>query len=138
MSDVAFRQQNRVSLCLPLRVNLRNHPVKVGPSIWQMNHETEHTVTENVSSGGCYFSLSQEPPLGARLEMEITIPGDIPDIPFARIYCQGKVVRVDQITAEQDPGQARFGVAATIERLQDVHVESIPAPTANATGAAIA
>ena len=136
MSYVTFRQQNRVSVCLPLRVTLRNRPVMVRPSIWQMNPETEHTVTENVSSGGCYFFLSQEPPLGTKLEMEITIPGELPDVPFAKIYCQGKVIRVDQDTADQE--QPRFGVAATIERLQNVSVESIPTATGDAVGTAIA
>ena len=136
MSDAMFRQLNRVSVCLPVRVTLRSDPVRVGQSIWRMNPEIEHTLTENVSSGGCYFFLSEEPPLGTRLEMEVTIPGEVPEVPFARICCQGKVIRVDQDTT--DPEQPRFGVAATIERLQDVSIEAIPTPSGHAAGAAIA
>ena len=138
MSAVAFRQQNRVNLCLPLRVSVKKDPVKIGPSIWQIDPEFEHTVTENVGSGGCYFFLAQEPLLGTKLEMEVTIPGDIPDVPFAKIYCQGKVIRVDPDAAEHEAEQPRFGVAATIERLQDVSIKSIPTPSGDAMGAAIA
>ena len=129
MSEVTFRQLNRLSLSLPLRVSLRKHPVKVGSSMWQMNPAVECTVTENLSACGCYFFLSQEPPVGSRLEMEITVPGELSVVPFARIFCQGKVIRVDPGPAEQSSGQPRFGVAAAIERLQDVNVESVPTPT---------
>jgi hypothetical protein len=132
MNDVMFRQLNRLSLCLPVRVSLRSRPRNVGPSIWQMNPEVEHTVTENVSSGGCYFFLSQEPPVETRLEMEITVPGEIPDVPFARIYCLGKVIRVEPRPADPTFELPRFGVAAAIERLHDVNLDSIPAPTGHA------
>lgn len=143
MSNVTFRQLNRVSMCLPLRVSVKKHRAKAGSMIWQMHPEIEHTVTENVSSGGCYFCLSQEPPLGTRLEMEITIPGEVPDVPFARIYCRGKVIRVDHSSADRASGdrafsQPRFGVAATIERLQNVSVKSIPTQSGHAIGTAIA
>jgi hypothetical protein len=143
MSNVTYRQLNRTSMCLPLRVCVRKHPAEAGSMMWPMNPEIEHTVTENVSSGGCYFFLSQELPLGTRLEMEITIPGEVADVPFARIYCRGKVIRVDhgcadRAAAEGAFGQARFGVAATIERLQEVNVESIPTPSGHATRAVIA
>jgi hypothetical protein len=94
-----------------------------------MNPEIEHTLTENVSSGGCYFFLSQEPTLGTPLELEVTIPGEVPGVPFAKIYCRGKVIRVEQDTAERNSQQPRYGVAATIERLQDVSVEAIPTPS---------
>jgi hypothetical protein len=103
-----------------------------------MNLQCEDTLTENISSGGCYFFLTQEPPLGSLLDMEVTIPGDILDVPFARIYCRGKVVRVDQEPAKHDSEQTRFGVAAIIERLQDVSVESIPPPAEHTKGAVIA
>ena len=138
MNTVTFRQQNRVMVCLPLRVSVGKQPVKVSSSIWQMNPGIEYTVTENVCSGGCYFFLSQEPPLGAGLEMEITIPGDISDVPFARIYCRGKVIRVDREGADQVSVEPRFGVAAMIDRLQEVNVESIPTPAGHPTGEAIA
>ena len=134
MSEVTFRQLNRLSLSLPLRVSLRKHPVKVGSSMWQMNPAVERTVTENLSAGGCYFFLSQEPPVGSRVEMEITVPGEISAVPFARISCQGKVIRVDQGLADGGSGLPRFGVAAAIERLQEVNVESVPSPTGDTAG----
>jgi hypothetical protein len=90
-----------------------------------MDPEVEYTTTENISSGGCYFLLSQEPPLGARLEMEITIPGNVPDVPFARVFCQGLVTRVDR-DLPPGPHGPKIGVASTIVRLEDVHVESVP------------
>lgn len=138
MSQVTFRQQNRVMVCLPLRVSVGKQPVKVSSSIPQMNPCVEYTVTENVCSGGCYFFLSQDPPLGSGLEMEITIPGDISDVPFARIYCRGKVIRVDRERTDQVSAEPRFGVAALIERLQEVNVESIPTSAGHPNGEAIA
>jgi hypothetical protein len=95
-----------------------------------MDPEVEYTMTENISSGGCYFLLSQVPPLGTRLEMEITIPGNVPEVPFARVFCQGVVIRVDHEVVDPGVGgfmgRAKIGVASTIERLEDVHVESLP------------
>jgi hypothetical protein len=132
MDNVTFRQLNRLSLSLPVKVCSWKHPVKAGVSVWQMDPEVEYTTTENISSGGCYFMLSQEPPLGARLEMEITIPGNVPEVPFARVYCQGVVIRVDHDVASHGIGSPlsrhKVGVATTIERLQDVQVESVPRP----------
>ena len=117
------RQVSRMSMSLPLRVCSSERP---GSSRWQMNPEVESTATVNFSSRGCYFFLAQKPPLGARLEMEITIPGAFPRVPFARIFCQGRVVRVD--CGEQGRGEARFGVASTIERAEDVYAEFIRKP----------
>jgi hypothetical protein len=67
--------------------------------------------------------------------MEIIIPGEIPDVPFARIYCQGRVLRVDPRPADSSFEPPSFGVAVAIERLQDVNLESIPAPTGHAAAA---
>ena len=138
MNGVMFRQQNRLGVCLPLRVRPLQHPVKAVSTAWPMNSEAEYTVTENVSSGGCYFYLAQDPPLGARLEIEITIPGDAAEAPFARVYCRGQVIRVDYDWAGQGSEEPRVGVAAAIERLHDVHIESIPAPARQSDGAAVA
>lgn len=142
MNEVRFRQINRLRMHLPLRVIRRNDWVQTGPTMWQARPEArpevEYTVTENICSEGCYFFLSQEPPLGSHLEMEITIPGEVHDIPFAKIYCRGEVVRVDRCTAEAEPEQPQFGVAARIERFPEISVESIPRPADHAAGEAIA
>jgi hypothetical protein len=91
-----------------------------------MSPEVEYTATENFCSRGCYFFLSQAPPLGARLEMEITIPGKFPEVPFAKIYCQGRVIRVDRDSMSPGWEEPKFGVASTIEMSQDVYAEPLP------------
>ena len=128
MEEMTSRQLNRLNMSLPLRVCSSEHPGNPGSSDWRMNPRAEYTVTENFCSSGCYFYLSQEPPLGARLEMEITIPGNSPKAPFAKIYCQGKVVRVDRHSLSQGWEEVRFGVASTIEISEDVYAESISNP----------
>ena len=128
MEEMTSRQLNRMNMSLPLRVRSSEHPGNPGTSDWRMNPRAEYTVTENFCSSGCYFYLSQEPPLGARLEMEITIPGNSPKAPFAKIYCQGRVVRVDRHSLSQDWEEVRFGVASTIEMAEDVYAESIRRP----------
>ena len=129
MEELMSRQLCRFSMSLPLRVCSAKHPTNPGSSDWRMDPRVEYTVTENFCSSGCYFYLSQDPPLGARLEMEITIPGKSPEAPFARIYCQGSVIRVERNSLSQGRGEARFGVASTIEMSEDVYAESFPKPS---------
>lgn len=132
MEEMISRQVSRMSMSLPLRVCLSEHSANPVSSDWHMNPEAEFTLTENFSSRGCYFSLSRKPPLGTRLEMEITIPGTFPDAPFARIFCRGRVIRVDRDWCSPDCRDARFGVAATIEMAEDVYAESVRKPTRRA------
>lgn len=132
MNLLQFRQINRLHMHLPVRVTMSQaHQDGISdPEVY--------TVTENISSGGCYFFLAQEPPVGTRLELEITIPGEVPDIPFAKICCRGKVVRVDCRTDDAQPRLPKFGVAARIVRLPDVSIESIPRPAEYVAGTIIA
>ncbi len=134
MEAMRFQQLNHLNLRLPLQVSPVNH----GSSSWRMHPEIEYTVTENICTGGCYFFLAKEPPLGTRLEMQITIPGETYEVPLARIYCRGKVIRVDPNPADRASMETRCGVAATFEHLHDVDIESIPTTAENFAGAAIA
>lgn len=133
MKVLQFRQINRLNMQLPLRVTVSQlHPHG------SVDGLEEYTVTENISSGGCYFFLSRRPPLGSPVEMEITIPGEVHDIPFAKIYCRGEVVRVDRRADDAPPGQPSFGVAARVARFPDVSVESIPRPAEYSAGKVLA
>lgn len=128
MEELMSRRLNRLNMSLPLRVSSVERPAYSRSSHWRMDPEFECTVTENFSSRGCYFFLSQEPPLGARLELEITIPGESPETPFAKVYCKGRVIRVDRESPHQGWEGMRIGVASTIEASEDVYAGSVPKP----------
>jgi len=73
----------------------------------------EDTVMENISQFGCYFLLTTEPTVGSEVEMEITIPVELGRISAGKVYCQGRVLRVEkQATTD------RTGVACTIDRFR--------------------
>ncbi|MBI3894400.1 MAG: PilZ domain-containing protein [Acidobacteria bacterium] len=69
----------------------------------------EETITDNISTTGCYFRLSQPPPVGSCAEIEITVPPHYAGIQGGKVQCRGKVIRV-----ETQPGK-KAGVACTIE-----------------------
>ena len=49
--------------------------------------------------------------MGARAEMELTVPGRYVGLQDGKVRCSGKIVRVDRL-----PGNGKFGVACSIDR----------------------
>ena len=74
-------RRKRFQLSLPLWVRLWQ---QLTASPRKKIHLTEETITENISSAGCYFYLSKKPALGSRALMEITVPGQAV-IPLKRL-----------------------------------------------------
>jgi len=84
----------------------------------------EDTVTENVSSTGCYLFLSIEPEVGSKVRMEIEMLNR-GAAQAATVLCRGRVVRV-----ERDAQQDRFGVACSIDHYRIVSATATAARTA--------
>jgi hypothetical protein len=76
----------------------------------------EETVTENVSSTGCYFSLSDVPEIGSKVEMEIAMQLEKDRAQTGKVLCSGKVVRVEPAVR-----RGKAGVACTIDHYRLVH-----------------
>jgi hypothetical protein len=97
----------RYTLLLPLRVLARRFVRKV-TSTKRKAVLVEQTVTENISSSGCFFRLTGEPEIGSKIRMEIDI-GSEKQQNRGRALCRGKVVRVEP----REGG--KVGVACTID-----------------------
>ena len=98
----------RYPLLLPLRVWIRNFAKKRGPAPEPVEEET---ITTNISSAGCYFLLSEEPPVGSAVEMEIAMQPEPGKKPHSKMLARGKVVRV-----EKEPVTGKTGVACEFDR----------------------
>ena len=107
MFSEILRHGKRFFLSFPLQVRMESSVPKI--SLQGDSAYVENTVTENISSSGCYFHLSREVPVGTNLELEITIPGTRGEAED-KVCCRGKVVRVDRPASN-----GRVGVATTIE-----------------------
>lgn len=104
-----FRHRQRFRLSFPLTVRIQEKSIPL--VAWRNDSASiESTCTENISSGGCYFQLSQELAVGTKIELEITLPGRMLGIPEGKLRCRGRVVRV-----EDRSESGRVGVAATID-----------------------
>jgi hypothetical protein len=67
--------------------------------------------TRDISSGGVSFLTENAVEVGGKIEYLITLSGSNPPV---RIRCLGKVLR----SHRQNPGEASFEVAVTMERYQ--------------------
>ena len=110
MGNKSTRERQRFAVTLPLWVRLRQWK-RTRTQSKKEAAASEVTHTENISSAGCYFSLSRKPSLGARAEMELTVPGRYVGLQDGKVRCSGKIVRVDRL-----PGNGKFGVACSIDR----------------------
>jgi len=106
------RQANRYHMGLPVKVRLRQ---MLGLPTRQSKKTLveEETVTENISSHGCFFRLSQRPLLGSVVEMEITLPPQPSGLPETRVRCRGRVIRVETVVTGD-----RVGVASSIDHFR--------------------
>jgi PilZ domain-containing protein len=111
---VSALRRRRYQLLLPLRVWVRGWGKDKAASEIQPQVE-EETITENISSAGCYFLLSDEPAIGSRVEMEIRMSpemaGKSAGKPAPKVICKGRVVR----TQKHDVN-GKVGVGCAIDR----------------------
>jgi|SRR5581483_7512541 len=115
VSSLSEMRRRRYRLPLPLRVWFRKKRDSFAAKRSQV--EVEDTVTENISSTGCYFLLGEAPPVGSKAEMEITIAPGITGLHSSRVLCSGKIVRVEEPKQEAAApgGKKKVGVACTID-----------------------
>lgn len=99
----------RYPLLLPLRVWIRSWGKAKEPQNAKLDREAE-TVTENISSAGCYFLLDEEPKIGRRVDMEIKLAPTPGASPGSTVLCRGRVVRV-----EKEKERGKTGVGCAIE-----------------------
>ena len=102
----------RFRLAWPLWVRLKRH---FGQESRGKPEEVVavETITENISTTGCYFYVSadvEEPAVGSPAEMEITVPGNSLGLGNSTVHCHGKVIRVDLPSAG-----GKVGVACSID-----------------------
>src|SRR5262245_35070210 len=81
------RRGRRYPLILPLRVLIR----RIQGRFSRQPHKPSETITENISSSGCYFLLDREPGLRDRVEMEILIRPRSDTAPAGLAVCRGRV-----------------------------------------------
>ncbi|MBI2819898.1 MAG: PilZ domain-containing protein [Acidobacteria bacterium] len=100
----------RYQLFLPLKVWVRS---------WGRGEQAksakpqleEETITENISSAGCYFLLEEEPEIGSRVEMEIKMEPKPGGKPGSKVICRGRIVRT-----EKEMKGGKTGVGCAFER----------------------
>ena len=108
-------RKQRYQLLLPLRVWIRQVRKGLAASRRKLLL-VEETVTENISSTGCYFSLSDVPEIGSKVEMEIAMQPEKDRAQTGKVLCSGKVVRVEPAAQ-----RGKAGVACKIDHYRLVH-----------------
>ena len=104
----------RYQLFLPLKVWVRSWGS--GKQAKSAKPELEEeTITENISSVGCYFLLSDAPEIGTRVDMEIQMAAKPGGKPGSKMICRGRVVRI-----EKERENRKTGVGCAIDRYRIV------------------
>jgi hypothetical protein len=99
------KRQKRYQLSLPLWIRIQERfKGKKKPASQPIIDE--ETITENISSTGCYFLVSGKPPVGSIAEMEITLPHTYRGGGTGTLHCRARVVRVDEKKPEGKAGVA--------------------------------
>ena len=101
----------RYQLLLPLRVWVRGWGRGKKAAVEAIQEVQEETITENISSAGCYFLMDQKPEIGSRVEMEIKMTPDPAKKSTSKVVCRGRVVRT-----ESPKGTGKTGVGCAFER----------------------
>ena len=116
----AWRTGQRFHLALPMKVRVQENSIPIHPRRKDSLCGEAATITENISSRGCYFPLSRRLPLGTHLELAIKLPGERIGLPGVQLHCKGEVIRVDSPSND-----GPVGIAATIDsyRLSQVSEE---------------
>jgi hypothetical protein len=104
------RDGQRFHLALPMTVRVQKDSIPIHPRRQEPLCVEAATITENISSRGCYFPLSRRLPVGTHLELAIKLPGERIGLPGVKLYCKGEVIRVD------DPSNAgQVCIASSID-----------------------
>lgn len=104
----------RYRLFLPLKVWIRGWGQGKRSRMIEPELE-EETITENISSAGCFFLLSEEPPVGSRVDMEIQMDSKRGAMSNGKVLCRGRVVRI-----QKEKGNGKTGVGCAIDRYRIV------------------
>ncbi|MBI4480988.1 MAG: PilZ domain-containing protein [Acidobacteria bacterium] len=118
-ADPGALRPRRYQLFLPLRVWIRTWG-KRKPSHGVEPEVAEETITENISSAGCFFLLSKKPEVGSRVDMEIEMAEKPGGKPGSKMVCRGRVVRI-----EKEKGKRKTGVGCAIDRYRIVPPSAI-------------
>jgi hypothetical protein len=102
---VVFQERRRTSR-LPLKV-----PILLR---WRNGSEMReaHTMSEDVSSHGVYFSLPESIKDGTTVEIEMTLPSQVALSGPSTVHCVGRVQRCEQ---KED---AKAGMAVSINKYE--------------------
>jgi len=112
-----MRIRKRFRLLLPVRIFVRRILSGLGVSK-RRTVLVEETVTENISSVGCYVFLSHEPEVGSKVRMQIAMRNK-DAATSGKILCRGSVVRV-----EKGSPNGKIGVACTIDHYRLVAAQN--------------
>ena len=105
MKDADLRKARRYGLALPVTI----HSTLENLTSSQIGRITD------ISIHGIYLVAEEDPGLGTRLMLTLTIPGEITGASDVVIHFTGKVLRVEPRT-ESPAG--KFGVAVSIEKYE--------------------
>jgi hypothetical protein len=107
----AVSEQRRKHRRYPLRLPVRISPKAAGgPQI--------ETSTNDISAEGIYFSLPEEPTLGSKLTLQLTLPPELTQGESVSLHSVCKVARVERRDAD-----GKIGVGTTIESYRFVRSE---------------
>jgi hypothetical protein len=79
-----------------------------------------HTMSQDVSSNGIYFLLSEGIQDGTNVEVEMTLPSQITRAGPVRVRCLGRIQRCEE------PQGSTTGIAASINKYQFLADREIP------------
>jgi PilZ domain-containing protein len=102
MERAELRKAQRYSLSLPVTIHFPLEKLSV----------FLRGKTSDISTGGVYLVVEDDPGPGTPLNLTITIPVEITGGSEVLIHLKGKVVRVESC---MEGALEKFGVAATIE-----------------------
>lgn|SRR5690242_209904 len=105
------RSARRYDLSLPIIIR-----IPVDKAVGSKNGRTR-----DISTRGVYFTLEQNLEAGAELDITLTLPTEITRGTEVQVRAQGRVIRVDQQSDDED---TRVGVAAVIERYDIIRGEA--------------
>jgi PilZ domain-containing protein len=104
------RTSRRYDLSLPILVRVPTEKAS----------DSQKGKTRDISTRGLYFVMDQDPQMGSRLDMVLTLPPEVTSGAEVLVHALGKVLRVEP---RIEDGNTRMGVAAIIERYDIVREE---------------
>ena len=105
------RTTRRYDLSLPVLIRVSRERVS----------DSQKGKTRDISTRGLYFVMDQDPQAGSRLDLVLTLPGEVTSGSEVLVHALGRVLRVEP---RIEDGNTRMGVAVVIERYDIVRVEA--------------